>query len=158
MKRERPADVAAGGPFPSRCRKAVGARYRPPMPSDRSRDFHQPVPSWEAAGETGPGWADPTPEDVAVVGDALGGMGGSGLAGACCTRAETREGVASAAVAAEAVTVELGSAALVDGLDGAAGSFQAGANGCFVLAFCETMWLAVGWPITARSIESLVAS
>ncbi len=107
---------------------------------------------WEASRGTGPGLAAPTP--AAVDGDdGLGGMGGSGLkGGACCTRVATRGAVSVAVLTGE---LEPGS---VDGLGGAAGSFQAGAKGCFVLSFCETMWLAVGWPSTARSIESLVAS
>jgi hypothetical protein len=117
------------------------------MPSHRSRDFHQLVP-WEASRDTGPGFAAPAP---LVVVDGFGGMGGSGLEGACCTRVATR----GAGLAAVAGLLEPGS---VDGAGGAAGSFQAGAKGCFVLPFWATMWLAVGWPRTARSIESFVAS
>lgn len=128
--------------------QGLEARYRFSIPSNRSRDFHQLVP-WEASRDTGPDPVAPTP---VVDGDGLGGMGGSGLKGACCTRVATRGAVSVAVLAGE---LEPGS---VDGLGGAAGSFQAGAKGCFVLSFCATMWLAVGWPSTARSIESLVAS
>jgi hypothetical protein len=57
---------------------------------------------------------------------------------------------------AAAVSATLGS---VPEAGGAAGSFQAVAawNGCFDLSFFETIVRALGWPATARSIESFVA-
>ncbi len=121
----------------------------------RSRVFHPPAPSGGAAGLAG--WVGSAARGGAA------GRGGSGGGIAC------RVGVASIGEAARrgawdsdppaaAVAVSDAPGPAPDA-GGAAGSFQAVAawNGCLDLSFFETIVRALGWPATARSIESFVA-